>query len=58
MKNHHCSPTREKKDRKGRAAMASIEKRTGNRGTSYRITVTVGRDASGALEAFQDLYPA
>ena len=38
--------------------MASIEKRTGNRGTSYRITVTVGRDAFGALEAFQDLYPA
>ena len=29
--------------------MASIEKRTGKRGTSYRITVTVGRDTSGKL---------
>ena len=29
--------------------MASIEKRTGKRDTSYRITVTVGRDASGKM---------
>ena len=29
--------------------MASVEKRTGKRGTSYRITVTVGRNASGKM---------